>query len=299
MEGRHRITTRDVFWFDGAGSAAGCRRAIVTDSIRVGVQLWPGGAPDYQTWREAVIKAEELGADAIFGYDHFHKPFTVPSEDGLPELLPQQPDVNNFEGWTALASWAELTDRAEIGLLVTGIGYRNPDLPADMARTVDHISGGRLILGLGGGWYEKDYTVYGYDFGSVTSRMDLFERSLPRIERRLSELMPPPVRRIPILIGGMGVKRTLPIVAKHADIWHTFASVPEYRRKNALLKDLVAEAGRDETQIERAVHWIGRQCADAFREEGVTLFTTEIHPTNDGYDFSELNDMVAWRDESR
>jgi hypothetical protein len=68
----------------------------VTDSIRVGVQLWPGGTPDYQTWREAVLKAEELCSDAIFGYDHFHKPFTVPSEDGLPELLPEQPDVKQL-----------------------------------------------------------------------------------------------------------------------------------------------------------------------------------------------------------
>jgi probable F420-dependent oxidoreductase len=268
----------------------------VTDSIRVGVQLWAGGTPDYRTWREAVIKAEELGADAIFGYDHFHKPFTVPSEDGLPR---EQPDVNNFEGWTALASWAEITERAEIGLLVTGVGYRNPDLLADMARTVDHISGGRLILGLGSGWYEKDYTVYGYEFGTVTSRMDLFEASLPRIEQRLTQLVPPSLRKIPILIGGMGVRRTLPIVARHADIWHTFASVDEYRRKNAILKDLAAAAGRDEQRIQRAVHWTGPDNADAFVGEGVTLFTTEIHPTDDGYDFSELKDMIAWRDQTR
>jgi probable F420-dependent oxidoreductase len=271
----------------------------MTSSIRVAVQLWPGGAPDYRTWRDAVIQAEELGADAIFGYDHFHKPFTKPSDDGLPELLPEQPDVNNFEGWTALASWAEITNHAEIGLLVTGIGYRNPDLLADMARTVDHISGGRLILGLGAGWYEKDYTVYGYDYGTVTSRMDLFEQSLARIENRLEHLVPQPVHKIPLLIGGMGVRRTLPIVAKHADIWHTFASVQEYRRKNAMLKDLVAEAGRYERQIERAVHWIGRDNAEAFLGEGVTLFTTEIHPTDDGYDFSELKDMIAWRDQNR
>lgn len=271
----------------------------MTTQIRVGVQLWPGGTPDYRTWRDAVRQAEELGADAIFGYDHFHKPFTIPSEDGLPGLQPEQPDVNNFEGWTALASWGEITSRAEIGLLVTGIGYRNPELLADMARTVDHISDGRLILGLGAGWYEKDYTTYGYDYGTVKSRMDLFESSLAHVEHRLAELVPPPLRKIPILIGGMGVRRTLPLVARHADIWHTFASVSEFRRKNALLVDLAVEAGRDESAIERAVHWTGRSAADQFTAAGVSMFTTEIHPTDDGYDFAELKDIIAWRDQIR
>jgi probable F420-dependent oxidoreductase len=278
------------------------RRVIsgVTNNIRVGVQLWPGGAPDYQTWREAVRTADGLGTDAIFGYDHFHKPFvTLPADGGPPQLLAEQPDVNNFEGWTALASWGEITTHADIGLLVTGIGFRNPDLLADMARTVDHISSGRLILGLGSGWYEKDYTVYGYDHGTVASRFDLFEDHVSRIEDRLTRLVPPPVRKIPILIGGVGVKRTLPIVAKYADIWHTFAGVDEFRRKNAMLAELAEAAGRDEKQIERSVHWNGREHADAVVAEGVTLFTAEIHPTDSGYDFAELKDMLAWRDQQR
>lgn len=263
--------------------------------VRLGVQLWPGGTPDYRTWRQAVLRAEELGADAIFGYDHFHKPF-VDIVAGVPQLHDEQPEVNNFEGWTALASWGEITSRAEIGLLVTGMPYRNPDLVADMARTVDHISGGRLILGLGAGWYWKDFTVYGYDYGSVRARMDQFDEGLARIEHRLAHLTPGPVRHIPILIGGGGERRTIPIAARHADIWHSFEPIDEFRRKNDLLKQLASEAGRDEAAIERGMAWTDAATADAFVDEGVTLFTTEIHPDGNGYDFSELETMLAWRD---
>jgi probable F420-dependent oxidoreductase len=263
--------------------------------VRIGVQLWPGGTPDFATWRQAVLRAEELGADVIFGYDHFHKPF-VDIVDGAPRPHLVQPDVNNFEGWTALASWAEITTTAEIGLLVTGISYRNPDLLADLARTVDHISGGRLILGLGAGWYEKDFTVYGYDYGTVKSRMDRFDSALLRVERRLAQLVPSPLRPIPILIGGGGERRTLPAVARHADIWHSFEPLDEFRRKNELVKSFAADVGRDERQIQRAIAWPEPAVADAFVAEGVTLFTTEIHPTAEGYDFSELNQMIGWRD---
>jgi probable F420-dependent oxidoreductase len=271
----------------------------MTQPIRIGIQLWPGGAPDYRSWRQSVLEAEQIGADVIFGYDHFHRPALEGIVDGAPRLHAVQPDVTNFEGWTALASWAEITSGAEIGLLVTGIGYRNPDLLADMARTVDHISGGRLILGLGAGWYEKDYTVYGYDYGTVKSRMDLFDEGLARVENRLSKLIPPPVRKIPILIGGGGERRTLPAVARHADIWHSFENVEEFRRKNDIVRRLADDAGRDETQIVRAMAWTDRENADAFVAEGVTFFTTEIHPTSDGYDFSELKEMIGWRDDSR
>jgi probable F420-dependent oxidoreductase len=263
--------------------------------VRIGVQLWPGGTPDYATWRRAVQHAEELGADAVFGYDHLHKPF-IDMVDGVPRLRDEQPDVNNFEGWTALASWGEITSRPEIGLLVSAVAFRNPDLLADMARTVDHISGGRLILGLGTGWYKKDFEVYQYDFGTMKSRFDHLEESLERIKNRLRQLTPAPVRDIPILIGGGGERRTLPIVARYADIWHSFESIEEFRRKNELLKKLTEEAGRDEATIERGIDWTDEVTADAFVAEGVTLFTTEIHPDQNGYDFSELEKILAWRD---
>ena len=211
--------------------------------------------------------------------------------------------MNNFEGWTALASWAEITTRVEIGTLVTGIGYRNPDLLADMARTVDHISGGRLILisggrlilGLGARWYEKDYTVYGYDYGTPSSRITQFEEGLRRIERPLEQLQPKPLRKIPTLIGGSGERKTLPLVGRHADIWHTFLDIETVRRKNDLLRQHAADAGRDETLIERAVAWHGPATADEYAAEGVALYTTEIHPPTTGTDLAPLKEMLAWR----
>lgn len=268
----------------------------MTRPIRIGVNLWPGGAPDYQTWRAAVRHAEDIGTDVIFGYDHFHAPSFREMANAMPVLDEVQPDVNNFEGWTALASWGEITHRAEIGLLVSGMGYRNPDLLADMARTVDHISGGRLILGVGAGWYEKDYTTYGYDYGTWKTRFDLFEEGLARIEKRLELLLPPPVRKIPILIGGSGPKRTLPVVARYADLWHTFLPIDEFKRASAKVDEMAADFGRDGAQIERSTLFVDKASAEEYLEAGATMFTTEIHPTAEGYDFMFLDEMLAWRD---
>jgi probable F420-dependent oxidoreductase len=275
----------------------------MTKTIRIAAQISPGGVNSYRRWRDAVIKAEQIGADVIFGYDHFHRPAVEMTANGT-VLAAEQPDVNNFEGWTALASWGEITQRAEIGLLVTGIGFRNPDLLADMARTVDHISGGRLILGIGSGWYEKDYAAYGYDFGTIKSRLDLFDEGVERIERRLANLTPQPLRHIPILIGGSGEKRSLPTVARHADIWHTFPlPIKEYRRKSKLVDELAAQAGRDGTMIERSIAaaapfstGFDRRRADEFLDAGVTLFTLEMQPTDVGYDFEPLEQAIPWRD---
>jgi probable F420-dependent oxidoreductase len=210
-----------------------------------------------------------------------------------------QPDVNNFEGWTALASWGEITTRAELGLLVAGIGYRNPDLLADMARTVDHISGGRAILGVGAGWYEKDYTTYGFEYGTVKSRADLFDDGLLRIERRFELLQPPPLRKIPILIGGSGPKRTLPAVARHADIWHTFLPIDSYREASARVAELAAGFGRADSDIERSTLWTDPQSADAYLAAGATLFHTEVRASEGKYDLSTAEKLVDWRDTKR
>jgi alkanesulfonate monooxygenase SsuD/methylene tetrahydromethanopterin reductase-like flavin-dependent oxidoreductase (luciferase family) len=136
---------------------------------------------------------------------------------------------------------------------VTGNPYRNPELLADMARTVDHISGGRAYLGIGAGWFEKDFDEYGYDFGTKGSRLRDLEASLVRIRERIPKLNPAPIGRLPVLVAGGGEKVTLRLVAQHADAWNTFGPPESYAAKNAILDEWCAEVGRDPAEIERTV----------------------------------------------
>ena len=272
----------------------------MTFPVRVAVQIQPADTPDYATWRQAVLHAEEIGVDVIFGYDHFHAPFIESIADAKPVLAEVQPDVNNFEGWTALASWGEITTRAELGLLVAGIGYRNPDLLADMARTVDHISGGRVILGVGAGWYEKDYTTYGFDYGTVKSRVDLFDEGLLRIERRFRAVQPPPLRKIPILDRRI---RSQAHLARGRDAMPTSGtpscpSTPTARPVPAS-PNWPPDSGAP-TAISSA-----RRCgpirssADAYLAAGATLFHTEVRASEGKYDLSTVQKLVDWRDTKR
>lgn len=254
----------------------------MTRPVRIGVQLQPQHAPDYGMIRDAVMRAEDAGADVVFNWDHFFPLYG--DQEGA-----------HFECWTMLGAWAEQTERVEIGALVSCAGYRNPDLLADMARTVDHISGGRLILSIGAGWFEKDYDAYGYEFGTPGSRIKLLGEYLPRITSRLGKLNPAPTRDIPILIGGSGEKKTLRLVAEYADIWHGFGERDEFVRKSAILGEHCGDVQRDPHEIERSTWWPGADLAPAFVDAGVTLFTT--NSSGPDYDLTTLREAIAWRDE--
>jgi len=254
--------------------------------VRVGVQVSNQHAP-YTQIRDTVQRLEDLGVDLIFNWDHFFP-------------LTGDPDGMHFEAWTMLGAIAEQTSRVEFGPLVNCSAYRNPDLQADMARTLDHISGGRFVFGTGSGWFERDFTEYGYDFGTAGARLDALARDLPRIKERWAKLNPAPTRPIPILIGGGGEQKTLRIVAEHADIWHSFSDPDTLVRKLDVLRHWCAEVGRDMDDIElstgttvRGLGSLDRASLDTYRALGVTLFEVAINAPDD---LAPVRELLAWRD---
>ena len=256
---------------------------MTTLPIRIALQLQPQHA-DYAAIRRTVRDAEDAGVDIIFNWDHFY-PLYGP------------PDGKHYECWTMLGAWAEQTSRVEFGALVTCNSYRNPELLADMARTVDNISDGRLILGIGSGWFEKDYDEYGYDFGTAGGRLNDLAAALPRIESRWQKLNPPPTRKIPVLIGGGGERKTLRIVAQHADLWHSFSDADTLRRKSDILAQHCKDIGRDSAEIVRSTGTPDGDpavIAPPLLDAGATLFTIGLGGPD--YDLTKLRRWLAWRD---
>ena len=261
---------------------------MLTDTpVRLGVQLTPQHVT-YQQLRDAATRLEDAGVDILFNWDHFY-PLTGES------------DGPHFESWTMLAALAEQTERVEFGALVNCNSYRNPDLQADMARTVDHISAkggpGRFIFGTGSGWFQRDYDEYGYEFGTAGSRLDDLAEGLDRIVARWGKLNPPPTRRIPIMIGGQGEQKTLRLVARHADIWHSFVKPEDLPHKLGVIQRWAEQEGRGTSNlvISNELHRRSVADADALFDAGVRLFT--INFGGPDYDWDAITSWLRWRDE--
>ncbi|HEY0444364.1 MAG TPA: TIGR03560 family F420-dependent LLM class oxidoreductase [Candidatus Limnocylindrales bacterium] len=225
--------------------------------MRLGAAFWiqRTGWPEL---RDACVAAERAGFDTLWLDDH---------------LLADEGDWHDskFEGWSTLAAVAAVTTRARLGLLVSANTFRNPGLTAKLATTLDHISGGRAILGIGGGWFEREHDAFGLEFGTgFGERLDRLDESVMLIRRLLDGervthegrfytfhdalCEPRPVqKRLPILIGGSGPKKTLRTTARYADAWNTSGTIDEVREKVATLEAHCRDAGRDPAAIERTV----------------------------------------------
>ncbi|MFP5341714.1 MAG: LLM class flavin-dependent oxidoreductase [Candidatus Limnocylindria bacterium] len=223
--------------------------------LKTGLLLWSQAA----TWPEmldAATRVDRLGYDTLWTWDHLYAIFGDP----------YQPIV---EGWTTLAAWAMATERTRLGLLVGANTFRNPGLMAKSAATLDHISGGRAILGIGGAWMEPEHTAHGIEFGSgFGQRLDWMHESVAAMRALLdgrAVTSPPGGRyafddlrhsplplqpRLPIMIGGSGEKKTLRTVAMYADMWNAMGPVEVMARKVEVLREHCAIVGRDISEIE-------------------------------------------------
>ena len=203
-------------------------------------------------------QADAWGYDSLWNFDHFMPIFTDPSGPCL-------------EGWTTLAALAQGTKRARIGTLVNGNTYRNPCLTAKMAVTLDHVSHGRLNLGIGAGWFEGEHTAFGIDFMNVPKRLRALDEALRIIRGMFTQEkttlrgrhytvvdapgMPKPVQRPypPIMIGGTGEKVLLRIVAEHADMWNTTGPAELMAHKIEIIHRHGDAVRRDTSAIEMTV----------------------------------------------
>ena len=222
---------------------------------RLGILLWSQAA-SWDEFERAAVRVDELGYEHLWTWDHVYAIFGDP----------YQPI---FEGYTSLAAWAKVTRRARLGLLVGANTFRNPGLTAKLAVTLDHISAGRAILGIGGAWFEKEHQEYGIEFGaSPGTRLGWMDEATAAMRALLDgetvtsppdgryrfdnlRLLPPPVQaHLPIMIGGSGEKKTLRSVARYADMWNAMGVPSMLERKVAILREHCETEGRDFAQIE-------------------------------------------------
>ena len=223
--------------------------------LKLGVLPWTQGAT-IQEQLAVAREVERLGYDDLWTWDHLHAIFG-------------DPDQPIFEGWSLLTAWGMATKRVGLGLLVGANTFRNPGITAKLATTLDHVSDGRAILGIGGAWFEHEHTAYGIDFGSgFGQRLDWLDEAVAACRTVLDggsvtsargahyafhdlHQLPLPVQaHLPIMIGGSGEKKTLRTVAKYADMWNAMGPIDVMRRKVEVLQQHCDAVGRDISEIE-------------------------------------------------
>jgi alkanesulfonate monooxygenase SsuD/methylene tetrahydromethanopterin reductase-like flavin-dependent oxidoreductase (luciferase family) len=223
--------------------------------LRLGVLCW-NQHTDWPSLRDAGIRADELGFDTLWTWDHLY-PIIGDSHGPI------------LEGWLTITAWAQATERIRIGLMVGANPYRNPALVAKMATTLDHISNGRAILGIGAAWFAEEHRDFGIEFGEgpperlrwlgealpiMRGMLDGTEPTAtgPRYFSRHTRNLPPPIQsHLPIVVGGGGEKVTLKLVAKYADMCNVGGGIEKVRRKEAILIEHCERVGRDPSEIER------------------------------------------------
>jgi alkanesulfonate monooxygenase SsuD/methylene tetrahydromethanopterin reductase-like flavin-dependent oxidoreductase (luciferase family) len=208
----------------------------------------------WQDWRGLLAQAERLGFDSVWIADHLASPWSA--------------ERHGLEPWVALSVAAAETERLRLGPLVSPITYRQPALMARMAEAIDQLCPGRFVLGLGLGWNADEHARFGIPFPAVAERTRLLAEGIERVQRTLGE------RRIPLLIGGMGPRSTLPLVARYADEWNlTTASLAVFEARNRQMAELCHQVGRDPTSIRRsvAVGFLVGADADDLAERGRRL----------------------------
>ena len=225
--------------------------------MRFGLQLW-SQQTDWPGFRDSALAAEEAGWDSVWTWDHLNAIFG-PWEQPI------------FEGWSVLAALGPLTTRIRLGLMVGANTFRNPGLTAKLATTLDHVSGGRAVLGIGGAWFEREHDAFGIDFGTgFGDRLDRLDESVMLMRRlldgerfsydgrfyKLHDALcePRPIqKRLPILVGGSGPRKTLRTVARRADGWNTSGTLDEVRGHLDILAEHCADVGRDIATIEKSI----------------------------------------------
>jgi probable F420-dependent oxidoreductase len=266
-------------------------------SVKIGFQLIPQHG-DFELMRERWMQAEALGVDALYTADHF---FAQRASAEVAEGIHAQTlGGKNYEGMTVQAAMAATTTRPEIGCIVHGNSYRNPNLMADMCRTIDIISRGRFILGIGSGYQKRDYEEYGYELGTQKSRLLDLARDIPIIKARWEKLEPPPVRKIPIMIASMGEQIGMRIVAEHANIWHVYGSLEKVTEKTEALKRICKEVGRDFSEIELTTWYFPNISGemevnpDDYLKLGIRNII-QLQNGETGWDLGLVKELLAWR----